>query len=48
MSDMGFGFTSPPLVTFIDECENGRGATGKAIIVDGKIIKVLMKDKGIG
>ena len=48
MSDMGFGFTSPPLVTFIDECENGRGATGKAIIEDGKIIKVVMQETGSG
>jgi len=48
MTDMGFGFTSPPLVTFIDECENGRGATGKAIIKDGKIVKVVMQESGSG
>ncbi len=48
MSDMGFGYTSPPLVTFIDECENGRGAAGKAILKDGKIIKVVMQESGSG
>ena len=48
MSDMGFGYTSPPLVTFIDECENGRGASGKAILKDGKIIKVVMQESGSG
>ena len=48
MVDMGFGYTSPPLVTFIDECENGSGATGKAIIEDGKIIKVIMQESGSG
>ena len=48
MSEMGFGYTAPPYVTFIDECENGRGATGKAIIEDGKIIKVIMQESGSG
>jgi len=48
MSDMGFGYTSPPLVTFIDECENGSGARGKAILEDGKIIKVVMQESGSG
>ena len=48
MSEMGFGYTAPPYVTFIDECENGKGATGKAIIEDGKIIKVIMQEPGSG
>jgi len=48
MSEMGFGYTSPPYVTFIDECENGKGATGKAIIEDGKIIKVIKQESGSG
>ena len=48
MSDMGFGYTAPPYVTFIDECENGRGASGKAILKDGKIIKVVMQESGSG
>tara|TARA_B100000945_G_scaffold275156_1_gene238944 strand:- start:2239 stop:4329 length:2091 start_codon:yes stop_codon:yes gene_type:complete len=48
MSEMGFGYTAPPYVTFIDECENGKGATGKAIIEDGKIIKVVMQETGSG
>lgn len=48
LTDAGFNFTSPPVVSFIDECENGRGATGKAIIEDGKIIKVVMQESGDG
>jgi len=48
MSEMGFGYTAPPYVTFIDECENGQGAAGKAIIEDGKIIKVIMQESGSG
>ena len=48
MTDMGFGFTSPPLVSFIDDCDIGRGASGKAIIEDGKIIKVVMQETGDG
>ena len=48
MEEMGFGYTAPPYVTFIDECNNGKGATGKAIIEDGKIIKVIMQESGSG
>tara|TARA_B100000945_G_C20413356_1_gene613818 strand:- start:587 stop:2698 length:2112 start_codon:yes stop_codon:yes gene_type:complete len=48
MSDLGFDYTIPPLVTFIDECENGQGASGKAIIEDGKVIKVVMQESGSG
>ena len=48
MTEMGFGYTAPPYVTFIDECENGQGASGKAIIEDGKIIKVIMQETGSG
>jgi hypothetical protein len=48
MEEMGFGYTAPPYVTFIDECNNGKGATGKAIIEDGKIIKVIMQEPGSG
>tara|TARA_B100000965_G_scaffold75673_1_gene59962 strand:- start:21441 stop:23555 length:2115 start_codon:yes stop_codon:yes gene_type:complete len=48
MIDMGFNFTSPPDVAFVDECENGQGASGKAIIEDGKIVKVVMQESGTG
>ena len=48
MIDMGFNFTSPPDVVFVDECQNGQGASGKAIIEDGKIVKVVMQESGTG
>ena len=48
MDDIGEGFTAPPLVTFKDSCGNGGGASGKAIIKDGKITKVVMEETGGG
>tara|TARA_B100000927_G_scaffold176183_1_gene141985 strand:- start:744 stop:2981 length:2238 start_codon:yes stop_codon:yes gene_type:complete len=48
MEDLGSGFTSPPLVTFNDPCENGAGASGKAVIKDGQIVKVIMQESGGG
>tara|TARA_B100000427_G_scaffold223692_1_gene187397 strand:+ start:1820 stop:3934 length:2115 start_codon:yes stop_codon:yes gene_type:complete len=48
MIDMGFNFTAPPDVVFVDECQNGQGASGKAIIEDGKIVKVVMQESGTG
>ena len=48
MDDLGEGFTAPPLVTFKDSCGNGGGASGKAIIKDGKITKVVMEETGGG
>ena len=48
MNDLGIGYGEAPYVTFIDECENGQGATGKAIIEDGKVIKIVMQETGSG
>ena len=48
MEDLGFGYGEVPYVTFIDECENGKGATGKAILEDGKVIKIVMQETGAG
>ena len=48
MEDLGIGYSEAPYVTFIDECENGKGATGKAIIEDGKVIKIVMQETGAG
>ena len=28
IDNSGFGFTSPPLITFVDGCRNGYGAGG--------------------
>ena len=32
IDNSGFGFTSPPLITFVDGCRNGYGAGGYAVI----------------
>ena len=48
MNDLGIGYGEAPYVTFIDECENGQGATGKAIIEDGKVIRIVMQETGSG
>ena len=48
MDSLGSGFTSPPYVSFVDQCNNGGGATGKALIVDGMIDKIVIQDPGSG
>jgi len=48
MEDLGSGYETPPLVTFNDSCDNGGGASGKAVIKDGKIVKVIMQESGGG
>ena len=39
IDNSGFGFTSPPLLTFVDGCKNGYGAGGYAIL--GSVSRVL-------
>lgn len=46
MQDFGIGYTKAPFVAFIDACENGRGAIGKAIMQDGKVTGVRMLSTG--
>tara|TARA_B100000427_G_scaffold207200_1_gene172488 strand:+ start:4818 stop:6890 length:2073 start_codon:yes stop_codon:yes gene_type:complete len=48
MENLGVGYTEPPYVTFIDECDNGGGATGKAIIEDGQVVQIIMQETGGG
>ena len=48
MDSLGSGFTSAPYVSFVDQCNNGGGATGKALIVDGMIDKIVIQDPGSG
>ena len=48
MENLGVGYTEKPYVTFIDECDKGKGATGKAILEDGKVIKIVMQETGGG
>ena len=48
MDELGSGYTTPPLVSFNDSCENGAGASGKAVIKNGQIVKVIMQESGGG
>ena len=40
----GSGFTSPPLLTFVDSCGNGSAAGGYPRIKDGKIVDVVITE----
>lgn len=44
----GSGFTSPPLLTFVDSCGNGSSAGGYPRIKDGKVVDVVITDPGSG
>ena len=44
----GSGFTSPPLLTFVDSCGNGSAAGGYPRIKDGKVVDVVITDPGSG
>tara|TARA_B100001250_G_scaffold320612_1_gene283532 strand:- start:1114 stop:3408 length:2295 start_codon:yes stop_codon:yes gene_type:complete len=44
----GGGYIGPPQLKFNDSCDNGTGASGTAVIEDGKVVKVVMDDTGTG
>ena len=44
----GGGYIGPPQLKFNDSCGNGTGASGTAVIEDGKVVKVIMDDTGTG
>ena len=44
----GGGYIGPPQLKFNDSCGNGTGASGTAVIEDGKVVKVVMDDTGTG
>ena len=44
----GGGYIGPPRVRFNDSCDKGQGATGRAVVEDGKVVKVIIDDTGIG
>lgn len=48
MQDFGIGYTSAPYVAFVDSCDNGRGAIGRANIVDGKVVGITILEQGGG
>jgi len=43
----GGNYIGPPRVKFIDSCDKGRGATGRAIVEDGKVVRVVIDNTGI-
>jgi len=44
----GSGFTSPPLLSFVDSCGNGSSAGGYPRIKDGKVVDVVITEPGSG
>jgi hypothetical protein len=50
MKDLGLGFTDPPKVRFVDDCGNGAGATGEAVIdpETGQLTNIIITDPGGG
>ena len=48
LGGVGSGYTSPPLLTFVDSCGNGSAAGGYPRIKDGKIVDVVITETGSG
>jgi len=44
----GSGYTDVPFVSFEDSCGKGGGASGTAVVQDGKVVDVIMDDTGTG
>ena len=43
----GGGYIGPPRIKFWDSCDSGKGATGRAVVENGEVVKVIMDDTGI-
>ena len=48
MKDLGFGYTSKPYVSIIDDCGNGRGSTGEACMDGDKVMNICILSTGGG
>jgi hypothetical protein len=48
MSSFGVGYKEPPFVTIFDDCNNGKGATAKPVIEDGKVVNLIITNSGGG
>tara|TARA_B100002019_G_scaffold288772_1_gene303028 strand:+ start:2397 stop:4598 length:2202 start_codon:yes stop_codon:yes gene_type:complete len=48
MEDLGLGFDDVPFVSIVDRCNNGRGATGTAVVKDGKVTNIIITNPGSG
>ena len=48
MEDLGLGFADVPFVSIVDRCNNGKGATGTAVVKDGKVTNIIITNPGSG
>ncbi len=48
MTNLGFGYVTPPYVTIFDDCDRGKGATGVAVVEDGRVVNVVITNPGGG
>jgi len=48
MDDLGLGFDDVPYVSIVDRCNNGRGATGTAVVKEGKVTNIIITNPGSG
>ena len=48
MTDFGVGYQSKPFVTISDSCDNGRGATGTAVVENGQVTNIIITNTGGG
>ena len=48
MVNLGFGYTGEPFVQFFDDCDNGYGAAGRAIVKNGQVVNIVMLSSGGG
>ena len=46
MQDTGLGYTEPPFVSIVDDCDIGRGASATAIVEDGKVVNIVVNKGG--
>ena len=48
LTSFGSGYTSAPIVNFVDNCGQGNGARATAIMEEGQVIAVIMDNPGFG
>jgi hypothetical protein len=48
LTSFGSGYTSAPIVNFLDNCGQGNGAIARAIMEDDKVIEVIIESPGFG
>ena len=48
MTDFGIGYTEAPYVSVIDDCDNGRGASGRAIMNGDQVVNIVFDNVGSG